>query len=302
MIPADEILLGAPAVSGGPPAADVLISAGEALDGVLAAVELRFEQTLGEGGQISKPTVVRAVSLMHELASPVTTGEFWSSATQVDSLPLLWDDAKIERLQGTHAGELIESLRAEALLICDVVVVPSIPVAQAGHFTAVDSTLGKSFMRAVALLRSRCLPSDEVSVGPMSSAQHFCRFGALAPGAPVEGEVSNPLDRVAVRLSPRILRRAGGEEHEEANGDEGDVGDQISSPSVELRKRVLAVVGFQGDVAEIGAFELTAAELDGYRCVTSRPSLSLQRSAHHRALSASLPTGPAPRVPRRSGN
>ena len=71
---------------------------------VLQAVA-RFEQTLGRGGLLSKATVGRAVSLMHELSSP---GEHagWPSFAQLRALPLLWPEAERARLQGTHAGEL----------------------------------------------------------------------------------------------------------------------------------------------------------------------------------------------------
>ena len=358
-VSAGEVVLRAPAVGGGPPAADVLLSAGETLKTVLAAVELRFEQTLGNGGLISKPVVVRAVSLMYELANPEPAADAWPSAAQLRSLPLLWDDAELEQLQGTHAGELIESLRAEVSLICDVVVVPSIAVAQTDFFTAAEATLDESFIRAVALLRSRCLPSNEASispilhlvhtvptdtieanvrlehaalqtggdaivttralmpdeqltlyVGPMSSAQYFCRFGCLPRRAPTEGDLRNPLDRISVRLSPRILRLAGSEEGEE--GDMGDISQADvgpTSPSVELRQRVLSVVGFQGDVADIGAFELSAAELDVYRCANALSlyhcSLPASRCHHHSITgntTTSTNAGRARRAQQRSAN
>ena len=73
-------------------------------------------------------------------------------------------------------------------------------------------------------------------------------------------ELLNPLDRVSLRLSPRLLRRAGG-----ADGvGVSLVGDCTSEESIRLRRRVLATAGFVGDLSEVARFELSAEELDGY--------------------------------------
>ena len=57
-VPAGEILLRAPAGSNLPDPAYVLLSDGMTLEGVLAAISQRYEQTLGNGGLITKAAVV----------------------------------------------------------------------------------------------------------------------------------------------------------------------------------------------------------------------------------------------------
>ena len=311
-------------------AGEILVRAREpfevskALERVLAAVELRFTQTLGNGGLLSKPAVVCAVSLMHELSRSRTS---WPSTKHLQALPLLWGDSELERLQGTHASQLINSLRAEASLVYDMVVLPSIPATHVDSFTAADvASMAETFFSAMALQRSRCLPFDEATLnpfgehlhglpnggaecnvelehapspagvehssngtrafriaratrtieageklvfglGPMSSAEYFSRYGAV-PTSPdashSTAELSNPLDRIAVQLSPRILSLAGGGRSSGREVSRTGPSADLSSPSVLLRQRVLSMVGFQADSSEVGSFEFCASELEVY--------------------------------------
>ena len=127
-----------------------------------------------------------------------------------------------------------------------------VPGSGGGANVRIDVAAGR-----VHVIATRDLGSDEpllLGVGPLSSAQHFCRYGALPYGVSgPEGPLCNPHDRAAVRLSPRILRMAGGggdggtgdgNGGDAGGGDAGDGGGGgvAASGSVELRRRVLAQV------------------------------------------------------------